>query len=54
MTLPLNNAADGIPAPLTAELLLPDLTDAERARMRRVEAVLPIIAEAASARRRDR
>ena len=34
---------------LTAELLLPDLTDAERARAERVESILPSIAEAASA-----
>ena len=49
MTLPLSTDADGTPAPLTAERLLPDLTEAERARMQRVEAVLPIVAEAASA-----
>jgi alkylation response protein AidB-like acyl-CoA dehydrogenase len=36
-----------LPAPLTAERLLPDLTDAERARAARVESVLPAIAAAA-------
>ena len=32
---------------LTAEVLIPDLTPAERARMERVESVLPAIAAAA-------
>ncbi len=38
-----------LPAPLTAEYLLPDLTGAERERAARVESVLPAIAAAAEA-----
>lgn len=47
MTLPLQTAQVE-ETPLTAERLLPDLTDAERSRARRVESVLPAIAEAAA------